>query len=96
MPVSIPTFVEVARTELSPADLDAELVRRDDVSAVIAVHMYGGPCDIEAIDAVVTPGVGQERTTNPAGLRRRAMHSAPNGTGCGSAASAMLKCSRSR
>jgi dTDP-4-amino-4,6-dideoxygalactose transaminase len=51
---SIPTFVEVREDgNLSPSDLEAELGRRDDVSAVIAVHMYGLPCDIEAIDAVI-------------------------------------------
>jgi dTDP-4-amino-4,6-dideoxygalactose transaminase len=49
-----PTFVDVREDgNLSPSDLRAELDRRHDVSAVIAVHMYGLPCDIEAIDAVV-------------------------------------------
>src|SRR5689334_17851626 len=45
-----PTFVDINEDgNLSPQDLAKALERHHDVSAVIAVHMYGLPCDTEAI-----------------------------------------------
>lgn len=48
-----PIFVDVdpADLNLSPAALETRM-RRGDVKAVIPVHLYGRPCDIEAITAI--------------------------------------------
>jgi dTDP-4-amino-4,6-dideoxygalactose transaminase len=49
----IPTFVEIRPDgNISPDDLRRVLDNYEDVSAVIGVHMYGLPCDIDAIAEV--------------------------------------------
>ena len=51
---AIPTFVDIGEDgNISPRDLTAALEHYKDVSAVIGVHMYGLPCDVDGIEAAV-------------------------------------------
>jgi dTDP-4-amino-4,6-dideoxygalactose transaminase len=50
----VPVFAEIGDDlTLSPADLEALLSRDDDVAAVMPVHMYGLPCQVDEIQQVV-------------------------------------------
>jgi len=50
----IPVFAEIGEDmTLSPDDLESLLQRHPDVSAVIGVHSYGLPCQVDRIAAVV-------------------------------------------
>lgn len=50
----IPVFAEIGDDlTLSPADLARLLSQHDDVAVVIPVHMYGLPCQVDAIQAIV-------------------------------------------
>jgi dTDP-4-amino-4,6-dideoxygalactose transaminase len=51
---AIPVFVDIApgRSVLCPEDLDDQLHQHAPVKAVIAVHLYGEACDLDAIAAL--------------------------------------------
>jgi len=51
---AVPVFAEVGPDlTLEPAELEALLERHPETRAVIAVHMYGHPCDVDGLQAVV-------------------------------------------
>ncbi|HEX8240190.1 MAG TPA: dTDP-4-dehydrorhamnose 3,5-epimerase [Allosphingosinicella sp.] len=49
-----PVFVDIRRSDLNidPDLIEAAITPR--TSAIVAVHCYGNPCDVEAIDAIAT------------------------------------------
>jgi dTDP-4-amino-4,6-dideoxygalactose transaminase len=68
----VPVFAEIDDDlTMSPADLSALLARHADVAAVLPVHTYGLPCQVDQLQAVVDD---VQRSSKPIALLYDAAH----------------------